>query len=166
MLMILGHLKKGKKYKKRRINLRRRSLKKRKTRVIKVKKIIITAVKVRVLPKLNPVVILVQLHLIDLTIGRMATALTLDLTIMITIMVVGVLVVTKDGITIMVRTSSEVVIVTIVAHNIMMVHDFMMVHDMTTVALNTKVSVVMKTALGLVIFKNPHERRIRMPPSL
>ena len=60
----------------------------------------------------------------------------------------------------------KVVIVMIMAHNILMVHDIKMVQDMTTVALNTKVSVVMKTALGLIIFKNPVERRIRTPPSL
>ena len=156
--------KRGKKNKKRRINLKR-SLKERKTRTIK-EKIIIKAIKLRVLVNLNLVVTLVQLHLIDLRIGRVATALILDLVIMITIMVVMVLVIIKAGITIIVLTNSEVVIVMIVAHNIIMVHDIMMVHNMTTVALNTKVSVVMKTALGLVIFKNPLERRIRTPPSL
>ena len=102
----------------------------------------------------------------DHAIGRVDTALLLDLTIRRRMMVV-VPVVIKAGLTIMVRIniSNKVDIMMVVAHDIIVVHDIMMVHDMTTVANNTVVMVSTGTKIGLVIFTNPLERRTQTPPS-
>ena len=101
VVKILGHPKRGRKTKGR--TNPRKGLNE-KIRIVKV--IIIEVIKVRVPINLNPVIIMVQLGLMDHTIGKVSTALILGLVIRRTIMMIVVPVVIKVDITIMVLTNS------------------------------------------------------------